>query len=30
MENEENTLINTEKMKFDENALVFIKNSLHH
>ena len=30
MENEENTLINTEKMKFDEHSLVLIKNKLHH
>ena len=30
MENQENTLINTEKMKVDEHALVLIKNKLHH
>jgi len=30
IENQENTLINTEKMKFDEHALVLIKNRLHH
>ena len=30
MENQENTLINTEKMKVDEHALVLIKNRLHH
>ena len=30
MENEENTLINTEMMKFDEHALVLILNRLHH
>ena len=30
MENQGNTLINTEKMKVDEHALVFIKNRLHH
>ena len=30
MENQENTLINTEKMKVDEHALLLIKNRLHH
>jgi len=30
MENQGNTLINTEKMKFDEHALVLIKNGLDH
>ena len=30
MENQENTLINTEKMRADEHALVLIKNKLHH
>jgi len=30
MKNQENTLINTEKMKVDEHALVLIKNKLHH
>jgi len=30
MKNQENTLINTEKMKFDEHALVLIKNRLPH
>ena len=30
MENLGNTLINTEKMKFDEHSLVLIKNRLHH
>jgi len=30
MENQENTLINTEKMRVDEHALVLIKNRLHH
>ena len=30
MDNQENTLINTEKMKVDEHALVLIKNKLHH
>ena len=30
MESQENTLINTEKMKVDEYALVLIKNRLHH
>jgi len=30
MENQENTLINTKKMKVDEHALVLIKNRLHH
>ena len=30
MENEENTLINAEKMKVDEYELVLIKNRLHH
>jgi len=30
MENQENTLINTEKMKVDEHALVIIKNKLHY
>ena len=30
MENQENTLMNTEKMKVDEHALVPIKNKLHH
>ena len=30
MEKEENTLINTEKMKVDEHALVRIQNRLHH
>ena len=30
MEKQENTLINTEKMKVDEHALVLIKNRLHH
>jgi len=29
-ENQQNTLINTEKMKVDEHALVLIKNRLHH
>ena len=30
MENQGNTLINTEKMKVNEHALVLIKNRLHH
>jgi len=30
MENQENTLINTQKMKVDKHALVLIKNRLHH
>ena len=30
MENQENTLINTEKMRIDEHALVLIGNRLHH
>jgi len=30
MENQENTLINTEKMKVDEHALVLIYNRVHH
>jgi len=30
MENLKKTLINTEKMKVDEHALVLIKNKLHH
>jgi len=30
MDNQGNTLINTEKMKVDEHALVLIKNKLHH
>jgi len=30
MENHKNTLINTEKMKVEEHALVLIKNRLHH
>ena len=30
MENQGNTLINTEKMKVDEHALVLIENRLHH
>jgi len=30
MENQGNTLINTEKMKVDEHALVLIKNRFHH
>jgi len=30
MENQGNTLINTEKMRVDEHALVLIKNILHH
>ena len=30
MENQGNTLINTEKMKVDEHALVLIKNRSHH
>jgi len=30
MENQGNTLINTEMMKFDDHALVLIKNRLHH
>ena len=30
MENQGNTLINTEKMKVDEHALVLIQNKLHH
>ena len=30
MENQGNTLINTEKMRVDEHALVLIKNRLHH
>ena len=30
MENQGNTLINTEKMKVDEHALVLTKNRLHH
>jgi len=30
MENQGNTLINTEKMKVDEHAFVLIKNRLHH
>ncbi len=29
MKNQENTLISTEEMKFDEHALVLIKNRLH-
>jgi len=29
-ENQQNTLINTEKMTVDEHALVLIKNRLHH
>jgi len=29
MQNQENTLINTEKMKVDEHSLVLIKNKLH-
>ena len=30
MEDQGNTLINTEKMEFDEHALVLVKNRLHH
>jgi len=30
IENQNNTLINTEKVKVDEHALVLIKNRLHH
>ena len=30
MENQEKTVINTEKMKIDKCALVLIKNRLHH
>ena len=30
MQNQENTLINTEKMRVDEYSLVLIKNRLHH
>ena len=30
MKNQGNTLINTEKMKFDDHVLVLIKNRLHH
>ena len=30
IENQRNTLINTEKMKVDEHALGIIKNRLHH
>jgi len=30
MENQGNTLLNTEKMKVDEHALVLIKNRLQH
>ena len=30
MENQGNTLINTEKKKVDEHSLVLIKNELHH
>jgi len=30
MENQGNTLINTEQMKVDEHALVLTKNRLHH
>ncbi len=30
MENQENTLINMEKMKVDEHSLVLIKYKLHH
>ena len=30
MENQKNTLINTDKMKVDEHAFVLIKNRLHH
>ena len=30
MENQENTLINTENIKFDQHALVLIKNRLYH
>jgi len=30
MENQENTLINTEMMNVDDHALVLIKNKLHH
>ena len=30
MENQGNTLINTEKMRVDEHALVLIKNKFHH
>ena len=30
MENQENTLINSEKMKVDDHALVLIKNRLHY
>ena len=30
IENQGNTLINTEKMKVDEHALMLIKNRLHH
>jgi len=30
IENQRNTLINTEQMKVDEHALMLIKNRLHH
>jgi len=30
MENQDNTLINTEKMKFDDHSIVLIKNRLNH
>ena len=30
MENDGNTLINSEEMKVDDHALVFIKNRMHH
>jgi len=30
MEYQDYTLINTKKMKFDDHALVLIKNRLHH
>jgi len=30
MENQENILINTERMEVDEHALMLIKNKLHH
>jgi len=30
IENQRNTLINTKKMKVDENALMLIQNRLHH
>ena len=30
IDNQENTIINTEKMEVDEHALVLIQNKLHH